>query len=87
MTCRAIHVPGSTIDNSGGVGQLDPNRKCIVLDDNVKEVGPGHPGEMYVRGPSICLGYWRNAHTTREALGPDGWLRTGDVAVVKDGQF
>jgi long-subunit acyl-CoA synthetase (AMP-forming) len=59
----------------------------MLLDDDGKEVGPGQPGELYVRGPNVCLGYWRNSHATIESLSPDGWLKTGDVAVVRDGWF
>ncbi|KAF2013894.1 acetyl-CoA synthetase-like protein [Aaosphaeria arxii CBS 175.79] len=87
VTCGAIHVPGGTIDDSGSVGQLDPNCECMLLDDDGKEVAAGQPGELYIRGPQICLGYWRNPHATKESLSPDGWLKTGDVAVVKDGWF
>ncbi|KAF2006276.1 acetyl-CoA synthetase-like protein [Amniculicola lignicola CBS 123094] len=87
VTCGAIHVPGGTIDDSGSVGQLDPNCECMLLDDDFNEVPLGQPGELYVRGPNVCIGYWRNPHATKESLSPDGWLRTGDVAVVKDGWF
>ncbi|KAF2119709.1 hypothetical protein BDV96DRAFT_642720 [Lophiotrema nucula] len=87
VTCGAIHVPGGTIDDSGSVGQLDPNCECMLLDDDGKEVAPGAPGELHVRGPNICIGYWRNPHATKESLSPDGWLKTGDIAVVKDGWF
>jgi 4-coumarate--CoA ligase len=75
------------VHSSGSVGQLDPNCECMLLDDDGKEVGPGAPGELYVRGPNICIGYWRNPHATKESLSTDGWLKTGDVAVVKDGWF
>lgn len=39
-------------------------------------------GELLVRGPQVCLGYWRNARATKETLTEDGWLRTGDVVEV-----
>lgn len=74
-------------DSSGSVGQLDPNCECMLLDDDGNEVPEGQPGELYVRGPNICLGYWRNPQATKESLSPDGWLRSGDVAVVKNGWF
>jgi 4-coumarate--CoA ligase len=76
-----------SVYSSGSVGQLDPNCECMLLDDDGKEVGPGAPGELYVRGPNVCIGYWRNPHATIESLSPDGWLKTGDVAVVRDGWF
>jgi 4-coumarate--CoA ligase len=87
VTCGAIHVPGGTWDDSGSVGQLDPNCECKLLDDDGKEVSVGEPGEIYVRGPQVCLRYWRNEAATKESLSPDGWLKTGDVAIVKDGWF
>jgi long-subunit acyl-CoA synthetase (AMP-forming) len=54
----------------------------MLLDDSGEEVGIGEPGEIHIRGPNICLGYWNNDAATEECLSPDGWLKTGDVAVV-----
>ncbi|KAF2815738.1 acetyl-CoA synthetase-like protein [Mytilinidion resinicola] len=87
VTCGALHVPGGTIDDSGSVGFLDPNTECMLVDDEGKEVPDGQSGEMYVRGPQVCLSYWRNPHATKESLDSEGWLKTGDVAVVKDDWF
>jgi len=73
--------------SSGSVGQLFPNTKARLLDDAGNEVLDGQPGELYVRGPNICLGYWRNPHATKDTFTSDGWLKTGDVAVVRNGWF
>jgi 4-coumarate--CoA ligase len=59
----------------------------MLLDDDGNEVPDGSPGELYIRGPNICMGYWRNPHATKETLSPDGWLRSGDIAVCKNGWF
>jgi len=59
----------------------------MLLDDDGNEVSEGRPGELHVRGPNICLGYWRNPHATKESISPDGWLKSGDVAIVKNGWF
>jgi acyl-CoA synthetase (AMP-forming)/AMP-acid ligase II len=59
----------------------------MLLDDDGNEVPEGQPGELYVRGPNICLGYWRNPTATKDSISPDGWLKSGDVAVVKNGWF
>jgi acyl-CoA synthetase (AMP-forming)/AMP-acid ligase II len=83
-TCGAMHVPFSADDDSGSVGPLDPNMECKLLDEEGREVGPGEPGEIVIRGPQICLGYWKNEVATKESLSSDGWLKTGDVAVVDD---
>jgi acyl-CoA synthetase (AMP-forming)/AMP-acid ligase II len=84
VTCGALHVPAGRVDTSGSVGELDPNTECMLLDDEGREVGPGEPGELYIRGPQVCLGYWRNEQATKESLSEDGWLRTGDVAVINE---
>jgi long-chain acyl-CoA synthetase len=48
----------------------------------------GEPGEILVRGPSTMLGYYKDPDGTAAVLGPDGWLRTGDLARVDaDGYF
>lgn len=88
VTCGAIHVPGGWNDDSGSVGQLDPNSECKLLDDDGNIVGPGQPGEMLIKGPQVCLGYWKNEAATRETIDEEGWLKTGDIAVTDhDGRF
>ncbi|KAJ0306357.1 hypothetical protein COL516b_004816 [Colletotrichum fioriniae] len=87
VTCGGIMVPGGIKDDTGSVGKLAPNCDCKLVDEEGKEVGFGEPGELCMRGPNICLGYWRNEVATKEAL-VDGWLKTGDIAVCnKDGYF
>jgi long-subunit acyl-CoA synthetase (AMP-forming) len=84
VTCGALHVPGGIVDDSGSVGQLDPNCECRLVDDDGKEVEVGKPGELHIRGPNICMRYWRNEKATRESLDGNGWLKTGDIAVCDD---
>lgn len=84
LTCSGINGPGGRKDNTGSVGDLLPNSEVKLLDDEGREVGVGEPGEVYYRGPNVCLGYWQNEKATQEAISADGWLRTGDVAVVNE---
>src|SRR5690606_1649857 len=63
---------------SGSCGVPAPFRECRLVDENGKDVGPGEPGELVVRGKGILLGYYRNEEATREAF-IDGWFRTGDL--------
>ncbi|XP_042558221.1 malonate--CoA ligase ACSF3, mitochondrial [Dipodomys spectabilis] len=44
-------------------------------------------GELLVRGPSVFREYWDKPEETKKAFTPDGWFRTGDTAVFKDGKY
>ncbi len=52
-----------------------------------RDVEPGEPGEIVVRGPITMLGYWRQPAATAETLREGGWLLTGDLATVDEEGF
>ncbi|KAL2851417.1 hypothetical protein BJX68DRAFT_254967 [Aspergillus pseudodeflectus] len=87
VTCGAIHVPGGHYDESGSVGMLDPNCEARLLDEEGRPVNPGEAGELYIRGPNICLGYWKNETATKDSFDANGWLKTGDVMRVEGDRF
>jgi malonyl-CoA/methylmalonyl-CoA synthetase len=62
----------------GSVGLPLPGVEVRIMADG-QEVAGGQMGEIYLRGPNVFRGYWNRPAATAEALGPDGWLRTGDV--------
>jgi long-chain acyl-CoA synthetase len=74
--------PGSP--EPGSVGAVLPGIELRVVDADGAEVLAGDPGEIQVRGPNVFPGYWRDEAATRTALTDDGWLRTGDVAVLDE---
>ncbi|MFE1601667.1 AMP-binding protein [Methylobacterium sp. ID0610] len=73
---------------SGTIGYPVPSTEVSVRDPNGAEVPVGEAGELYVRGPQVMPGYWRRPAETAKVMTPDGYFRTGDVAVLQpDGQL
>jgi len=56
-------------------------------DGSGNEVEAGEVGEMWIRGPHVSSGYWKNPVATAEAYADDGWFRTGDLARRDDDGF
>jgi fatty-acyl-CoA synthase len=51
-----------------------------VVDEHGDACGADEVGELLVRGPHVCAGYWNRPAETAKAIDQDGWLRTGDLA-------
>jgi len=69
----------------GTVGRAIPGVEVKIADPETgEERAVGERGELWARGPNIMLGYFENEGATREAITPDGWLRTGDLATLGD---
>ena len=69
----------------GSVGYAIPNTECRLVDPATGEdAAPGERGELWVRGPQVMKGYLNNPEATATTLDADGWLHTGDVAVVDE---
>lgn len=60
---------------------------CKLLGPEGDEIGDGEAGEVHIRGPQVFQSYWRNETATQESKTPDGWLKTGDIAIARDGEF
>jgi long-chain acyl-CoA synthetase len=63
------------------IGIPAPGTMVRLVDDNGVAVAPGEPGELIVYGPQVMQGYWNQPGETAKTL-KDGWLYTGDVAVM-----
>jgi len=68
----------------GSIGVPLNGVEVRLVDTDGEDALPGDSGEIWVRGPNVFAGYWGDEDATRGAITPDGWLRTGDVAVVDD---
>jgi long-chain acyl-CoA synthetase len=81
VTTSAI---GRREPSPGSIGPPLPGVDVRLVDADGADVLPGDPGEIWVHGPNVFPGYWRDPDATARALTGDGWLRTGDVAVADD---
>jgi len=66
----------------GTVGVPVPNTVVKLIDENGDEVALGERGELCVKGPQVMKGYWNRPDETANVFTADGWLRTGDVAII-----
>ncbi|MGB9222299.1 AMP-binding protein [Mycobacterium sp.] len=67
------------------VGRAHPHVEIKIVDPGTGEiVKRGRPGELCTRGYSVMLGYWGDDDTTREVIDGDGFMHTGDLAVMQD---
>jgi fatty-acyl-CoA synthase len=69
----------------GTVGRVHPHVEVKIADPESGElVGRGETGELCTRGYSVMLGYWEDPERTAEAIDPEGWMHTGDLATMDD---
>ena len=70
----------------GTIGQPLPATHLRLVDkeDPMKDAPAGEPGELVVKGPQIMQGYWNRPEADKDSFTEDGWLRTGDVAVIEE---
>lgn len=80
-------LPWDREDSTGSISQLLPNTRLKIVHESERSVLDGHAGEILVRGPNVTAGYWGNDKATAEAFTADGWFRTGDIGIRKDGKF
>jgi long-chain acyl-CoA synthetase len=66
---------------SGSIGIPTPGTDIRLVTDEGVDAAPGQPGEIWVYGPQVMSGYWNMPEESAQVL-KDGWLATGDVAVI-----
>ncbi|WP_417456853.1 long-chain-fatty-acid--CoA ligase [Kordiimonas sp.] len=81
-TCVVSSMPFDRPPKRGTCGIPIPGTEIRIIDEDGNEMPQGEPGELLVRGPQIMRGYLNNPEATSLTITEDGWLMTGDVAVV-----
>ena len=80
-SCRADDDPETIATTSG---RALPGLEVRCVDPAGSEVARGEPGEVVVRGDNVMQGYFDDAEETARTIDPDGWLHTGDIAVMDE---
>ncbi len=68
----------------GTIGIPVPSTLCKVIDEDGNELPLGERGEVCVKGPQVMKGYWQRKEATDEILDAEGWLMTGDIAIIQE---
>lgn len=76
-----LHIDNPAIIGTCGVAF--PNRTVRIVDETGADVVPGTPGELWVRGEGITLGYYKRPEANADYYA-DGWFRTGDLFVQNE---
>lgn len=71
----------------GTIGKALPGTQVKVIGADGSDLGFNQEGELCVKGPQVMAGYWQLPEATAAVLGADGWLKTGDVAILAEDGF
>ncbi|MCY1357106.1 Long-chain-fatty-acid--CoA ligase [compost metagenome] len=85
-SCFVSFNPPGAASRAGTVGLPMPGSQVRIADSEGRELAPGEPGELLVRGPHIVERYLNRPDESREAF-VEGWFRTGDVAVMDEAGY
>ena len=79
--------PLDLADYNGSIGLPIPSTEIAIRSDDGRDLGVGEVGELCVRGPQVMKGYWNDPDETAKVMMADGFMRTGDLAVVDEAGF
>jgi len=84
-TAPAVCINPLDLDHFNGmIGLPLPSTEVEVRDPDGRPLPTGERGELWIRGPQVMKGYWNRPEETANVFDADGWLRTGDVAIIDD---
>ncbi|MCF8151268.1 MAG: long-chain-fatty-acid--CoA ligase FadD [Burkholderiaceae bacterium] len=75
--------PIDLVEYNGSIGMPISSTEVVIRDDDGKDLPLGEPGELCIRGPQVMKGYWNRPEETAKVIMDDGFLRTGDVAIME----
>jgi acyl-CoA synthetase (AMP-forming)/AMP-acid ligase II len=81
-----VHLGVKNLHKVGAIGKPGFKWECRIVDDNLRPLSNGFPGELVVRGPGVMREYYKNPEATKATL-VNGWLLTGDVARLDENGF
>ena len=79
VNCFAMSIADS-VRKAGSIGRPMMFTEAQLTDEQGNEVPTGEVGELLLRGPHVCKGYYRNPEATAASLDAEGWFHTGDLA-------
>ena len=79
--------PEEALRKMGSIGKPMMFTQARVVDPEGHSAAPGTAGELWLRGPHVCKGYWQDPAATAACLDDAGWFHTGDVARADDEGF
>ena len=83
----AISNPYTGERKPGHIGQALQGVDVRLRNENNEPVKEGVAGEIQVKGPNVFKEYWKRPEETNAAFTADGWFKTGDIALYKDGSY
>jgi long-chain acyl-CoA synthetase len=84
-TCAiGTNNPVTNKDFTGTIGLPLPSIEIAIKDDEGRSLPPGEAGELCIKGPNVMTGYYNQPAETAAAFTADGFMRTGDIAVMQE---
>ena len=84
VSCQTL-IDDDLERRTASIGRAHPHVEIKIVDPDTGDIlERGQPGEFCTRGYSLMLGYWNDNEKTRDAIDADGWMHTGDLAIMRE---
>ncbi len=80
-------APEDAIRKAGSIGRPNFFVDARIVDEHNQPLPPGQVGELVLRGPSMCSGYFNDPVASAEGVDAEGWFHTGDLASMDEQQY